>query len=147
MLEKWREVKDYEGLYQISDQGRVKSFYNGRYTILKVGKFLKPQKNVRGYLQIGFYKNNKFKTYQIHNLIAAAFLNKSDLSELEVNHKNGIKTDNRLKNLELVTHSENIKHAIKFGLFKPFLTYARKEGLYKPKIKGKQMFNQIEITA
>lgn len=118
--EVWKDVKGYEGYYQVSNLGNVRSLdriilcKNGseRFT---VGKPLKPQMDYQGYLRVGLNICGKFKTYRVHRLVALNFLDEKENKD-QVNHINGIKDDNRLTNLEWVTGSENIKHAIKTGL-------------------------------
>lgn len=115
----WKKVIGYEGIYEISSLGRVKSLE--RFVDVKNGKrkvhprFLTSLINNRGYLQVKLSKNNVLKTKQPHVLIAEAFIPNPD-NKKEVNHINGIKTDNRLENLEWNTHSENVKHAYDTGL-------------------------------
>lgn len=125
MSEIWKDIKGYEGIYQVSNKGRVKalkkqvpkvikgkecySLYNEK--ILKISNH-----NKNGYLKINL-TNDYSKTYQIHRLVAEAFIpNPNNLPQ--VNHKNGIKTDNRVDNLEWVTISENHKHAFKMRIKK-----------------------------
>lgn len=69
-----------------------------------------------GYLRVGLWKDRKQKSYKVHRLVLLAF---SGPSDLECNHLNGIKTDNRLENLEYCTPSENQKHAFSLGLQQP----------------------------
>lgn len=90
-MEIWKDIKGYEGLYQVSNQGRVRSLYKG-VRILKT-------RNNKGYLRVALYKENKYKHISIHRLVAEAFLpNPKNLPQ--VNHKSEIKTDNRVENLE-----------------------------------------------
>lgn len=103
----WRDITGYEGLYQVSNCGRVKSFYHG-------GRILK-QSLKRGYMFVELYLNTNGKIHIVHRLVAQAFI-PNPLNKLEVNHINGIKTDNRVENLEWVTRSENEQHAYDTGL-------------------------------
>lgn len=110
MDENWEDICGYEGFYKISDKGNIKSLKRkGRHE----EKILKPKLSARGYLQIMLQGNNSRKTFLVHRLVLKAFV--GDL-ELQVNHKNGIKTDNKLSNLEYCTGSENMKHAHRIGL-------------------------------
>jgi DNA-directed RNA polymerase specialized sigma subunit len=109
MKEEFKDVKSYEGIYQISNFGNIKSLE------YKKGKTLKVNKNSRGYFCVGLYKNGIQKTLGIHRLIAVAFILNPE-NKKTVNHKNGIKADNRLENLEWVSYSENIQHAYNMGL-------------------------------
>lgn len=105
-MDELKDIKGYEGLYKISKDGRVFSLYKNSY--------LKPQKHTGGYFFIGICKNGNKKTKTIHRLVAKAFID-NPLNKKEVNHINGIKTDNRVENLEWVTRSENELHAYKKG--------------------------------
>ena len=108
--EVWRWIKGYEGRYQVSDQGRIKSFL--RYP---EGKIIKPSGDGRGYLTINLRLNGEYKNHKIHRLVCEAF-NPNPENKPEVNHKFGIKTDNRASELEWVTHQENMNHANILGL-------------------------------
>lgn len=110
MEEIWKDIKGYEGLYQISTNGRVKS-------LLKVTKFgnrlkvngemiLKPALGKRGYYVVSLNHNGKSKTFTIHRLIAEAFI-PNPLNKKFIDHINTIKTDNRIENLRWVTNKEN----------------------------------------
>ena len=118
----WKDIPNYEGFYQVSDMGRVKSLkrkvrkWDGFRTISE--RILKPDENKNEYLCIVLYKKGKSKSYFIHQLVMFVF--KGSCPEgYEVNHKKGIKHDNRARKLEYVTHSENQKHAYRIGLQKP----------------------------
>ena len=106
----WKDVPNYEGLYQVSNLGRVKSL---NYSRGSKEKMLKPKPNGNGYYYISLYKNRTPKNKYIHRLVTLAFYGESKLT---VNHKNGIKSDNRLDNLEYRTQSENNQHAYDTGL-------------------------------
>lgn len=105
MIEEWKDIFGYEGLYQVSNLGNVKSLGHGH---IKREKILKPSNDGRGYLKVGLHLNKVKKSRKIHQLVAVAFLNHVPCGyNLVVNHKNLVKTDNRVENLELVTSREN----------------------------------------
>ncbi len=107
MNETWKPVVDYETRYEVSDLGRVR---NSR--TLKV---LRPGRQSRGYLTVLLYNGEKpAKSFTVHRLVAGAFI--GDPGDRQVNHIDGIKTNNRLENLEYVTGQENVQHALKNGL-------------------------------
>ena len=91
--EKWKDVRDYEGLYQVSTYGRVKSLANDKE------KILKPVKNTRGYVQVNLYKDEKMKHMLIHRLVAIAFIPNTKNYE-QINHKDENKINNHVDNLE-----------------------------------------------
>lgn len=111
-IEEWKPISGYEGLYEISSFGRVKSLnrYHQRTEFI-----VKLQLSNKGYCRIALYKDAKGKKYQIHRLVANHFIQNPE-NKPEPNHKKGIKTDNMFKNLEWVTKSENLKHATSTGL-------------------------------
>lgn len=107
MKEIWKDIPNYEGFYQASNLGRIKSLerINARGHRLKE-KILTPGINQYGYYQVELYKNSIGKMYQVHRLVYEAF-NGQIPEGLQVNHINEIKTDNRLENLNLMTPKEN----------------------------------------
>ena len=109
--EVWRDVNGYEGYYQVSSEGRVKSLE--RTFIDKIGReryvkecILKPGADRGGYLRVGLCDGEKRKTFKVHRLVCEAFHENPD-SKPQVNHINEIKTDNRASNLEWATAREN----------------------------------------
>lgn len=106
----WKDIKGYEGKYQISSLGRVKSIVNKKHRILKSFPCKK------GYHRLGLANGKRgFKTsYAVHRLVAEAFIPNPE-NKLEVNHKDSIRHNNVLENLEWATHSENQQHAYKFA--------------------------------
>lgn len=106
----WKDIKGYEGYYQVSDKGQVRRFYKDRYP-----KLLKNRPSAN-YYTVSLSKNCEKKTFAVHRLVAEAFLEKPVTNEpLEVNHKDGNKLNNNVSNLEWVTQRENLLHAMKLN--------------------------------
>ncbi|WNO24238.1 endonuclease [Enterococcus phage SSMH01] len=103
MIEEWKDIKGYEGLYQVSNFGRVKSKHRGSERILKAGT------TRLGYLNVCLCKNNQIKNFKVHRLVAKAFILNPD-NKPEVNHIDEDKTNNIVSNLEWCTRKENINH-------------------------------------
>jgi hypothetical protein len=114
-MEIWKDILNYENIYQISNFGRVKSIERklntgNNFFRIKKENILKQQSNKRGYSTCILTKNNKIQGVLIHRLVAQAFL-PNPKNKPQVNHINGIKSDNNISNLEWNTSSENNKHA------------------------------------
>lgn len=92
-------------------------YSDGRVFSTHKGKFLKPYISDNGYERVRICEDGKFESWTVHRLVAKLFL-KQEKGKNQVNHKNGIKTDNRVENLEWCTNSENQKHSWSMGLIK-----------------------------
>ena len=116
ITEEWKDIEGYEGLYMVSNFGRVKSlermiyFKDGRYRKTK-DRIIHQQVNF-GYFIVKIHYNSKEDTRFAHRLVAEAFIPNPE-NKRTVNHKKGIKTDNRVWLLEWNTHKENSEHAFK----------------------------------
>lgn len=120
VVEEWRPVKGYEGFYEVSNFGVVRSIDCLRPHPVtgmsrRKGRLLVPRKHTNGYLRVQLNGKDAY----IHRLVALAFIGESSVSANDVNHKNGDKTDNRLLNLEWCNRSRNMQHAYDIGILKP----------------------------
>lgn len=116
--ERWLPIVGYEGFYMVSSLGRVRLLE--RSLVRKNGSFFSVHSKIKnsykdrhGYLTVLLQKNQKAKHKLVHRLVAEAFIPNPD-NKPEVNHKNGIRTDNRVQNLEWVSRNENIQHSYDF---------------------------------
>ena len=147
MKEIWKDIPGYDGIYLISNLGNVKSLKYNKERILKSSC------NKSGYLGLNLYKNNKPKAKEIHRLLMEVFKSDSYIEGYEVNHINGIKTDNKLENLEWVSHKYNTQHAFDIGLNIGFKNENNPNSKLNQKIVNIirraykfKYFNQVELS-
>jgi hypothetical protein len=112
MNEIWKPIPNYEGIYEVSSLGRVKSLsrenYSGKGIKIKREKLLKPYLDNYGYYMVKLYNNSVGKTLRVHKLVAMTFLNHIPCGyKLVVDHINDNPKDNRVENLQIVTQREN----------------------------------------
>ncbi len=113
--EEWKDIDGYDGLYKISNYGRIVSFINSID-----GEIMSGSKTTKGYHSVSLkdiHIKNQYQNKKVSRLVASAFISNLENKPC-VNHKNGNKWDDRVSNLEWVTHSENTLHAYKTGLIK-----------------------------
>ena len=116
----WKDIKDFEGIYQVSNKGRIKSLertVTGKLNSIRTlpEKFITPTDNGKGYMVVALYKDDKRHFKKMHRLVAEAFIPNPD-NKPEVNHIDGNKKNNTVENLEWNTTKENCEHRQKTGL-------------------------------
>jgi len=119
-MENWKDIPEYEDLYQVSDLGRIRSKDHrvpckGNKTRLVKGKVRKNQLNPKGYSVAVLSKNNQLKTFTVHQLVAQAFI-PGFIKSTELNHKDGNRSNACVSNLEISNPSHNQFHAVRTGL-------------------------------
>lgn len=102
--EKWKDIEGYDGVYQVSDLGRVRSLKFGKTRVLRA------QKNNNGYLIVGLFKDGKRKGITVHRLVANAFIPNNDENKTQINHRNEDKTENKVSNLEWCSAQYNVTY-------------------------------------
>lgn len=117
MIEEWRDIEGFDGYYQVSNMGRIRS-HGGKNGRRKGEWYLRALSiNHDGYLKVRLVSGGKDTTQRVHTLVAKAFIPNPNNFET-VNHKDGDKTNNNVDNLEWVDRSQQMIHAYKFGLKK-----------------------------
>lgn len=141
--EVWKSISGYEGIYEVSSLGRIRSLdrivvdYRGIKKNVS-GKVLKPGLTNKGYCIVSLNAVDKRRTFTVHRLVANEFIPNPD-NKPQVNHINGIKEDNCISNLEWLTNEENMQHAINNGL-------ANKGGRKKGSSNKKKVLSSKKIT-
>lgn len=134
--EVWRDVDGYDGMYQVSDLGRVRSLKFGKVRVLRPGK------GRGGYLIVDLSKENKKKTVKVHRLVAQAFIPNDDESKTIINHRNSIRDCNRVSNLEWcdskynntyndIHHRRKTKRRKVKDLYNPNLSYRQNLEIFR----------------
>lgn len=125
MEEIWRDIKGYEGHYQISNCGNVKNIVTGNIISKRINK--------AGYYRVSLYSyiEKKSITKEVHRLVAENFFDNIQKGK-EVNHKDGNKLNNNVNNLEWITHKQNIEHAWANNLFEPVRKASKRYGRDNP---------------
>lgn len=137
--ETWKVVRGYEGLYEVSDLGRIRSLgrvcrSKNESVQQKRKRILTQEINANGYCRICLYdREGRSKHFAVHRLVMDAFVGESDL---QVNHKNEIKTDNRLQNLEYCTSKENCNYGKRNETISEKMKGAHARGVVQEKRNG-----------
>lgn len=117
--ENWLAIPGYEDLYEVSDQGRIRSknreVWNGKAFYVKKGRVLRKSKTTTGYWKVELYKDGKKKSLKVHRLVATSFID-NPLSKPNINHIDGNPLNNHVSNLEWCTQLENVIHGYETGL-------------------------------
>lgn len=104
--EVWKDIPDYEGIYQVSNKGRIKSLARIVGNCKRKDKIIIPKDNGTGYYKVNLYKNGKHKNHYVHKLVASVFIN-NEGNKPCINHKDYNRKNNNVENLEWVTYKEN----------------------------------------
>ena len=151
--EQWKDITGYEGMYQVSNLGRIKTV--GRVVIRKDGSQVHVKELIRaisssskGYSQVRLYKSNIGRTVELHRIVATEFIPNPE-NKTDVNHKDGNTKNASSENLEWVTDSENLKHAYRVLGMKPY--WKGKRGVLNPSSKkvviGSTLYESVSLAA
>ena len=131
--EQWRDIDGYDGAYQVSDLGRVRSRKSGEWRVMSASK------NRKGYLRLDLSRDGKRKNASVHRLVAQAFIHNDDESKTQINHRNEVKSDNRVSNLEYCTPQYNVTYNdIHHRRRHSQLIRDKIKPLYRPDLSNKQ---------
>ena len=144
--ERWKDIDGYDGMYQVSDLGRVRSFKFGKTRLLRPGK------TKDGYFIVQLWRNGQGKVLLVHRLVAQAFIPNDDETKTQINHRNEDKTENKVSNLEWCTAQYNLTYNdIHHRRNNPNYKRDKIKDLYKPNLSYRQNLeifraNGIECT-
>ena len=131
--EQWRDIFGYDGMYQVSSLGRVRSRKSGEWRVLRA------RKNNKGYLLVGLWKDEKKKWFLVHRLVAQAFIPNDNIFNTEINHINEDKEDNKVSNLEYCDRSYNVAYnGLQQRRYHPKHKRDKVKDLYNPNITYEQ---------
>ena len=133
--EVWKNIPDTDG-YQVSNLGGFRRIKNGKFLKMRLAK------DKYGYIRVSVYKNKSRRNLLLHRAVASLFIDNSK-NLPQVNHKNAIKWDNRVENLEWCTHWQNMKHARDNGL----IATPKGENVYSAKLKEKDVLDIISLLS
>ena len=142
LIEEWKDIEGYNGLYQISNLGKIKSFRKSSKCKSNNGYIINPGVDNNGYLVCVLNNNGNRKTYKIHRLVALAFIpNPNNYSD--VNHKDENKSNNRIDNLEWMSHKNNMN----YGTLKERIrTYHKTKHVLQYSLDGQLIKEWISIS-
>ena len=131
--EQWKDIFGYDGVYQVSDLGRVRSNKYGYWRVLK------PRNINGGYLKVDLCKDGKKKHFLVHRLVAQAFIENDNIFNTEVNHINEDKSDNKVSNLEYCDRSYNMSYnGLQQRRYHPKHKRDKVKDLYNPNLTYEQ---------
>jgi hypothetical protein len=151
-MEIWKEVKGFENEYEVSNLGNLRSkdrfvkhyieganrFYKGQSKKIRLGK--------DGYYRCNLKKDSNRFNFRVHRLVAEAFIENKELKNY-VNHINGIKTDNRVENLEWCSASENVIHAVEIGLIKTKINDIEALKIHSSKLSNRKLAKEYNVDS
>jgi hypothetical protein len=151
-MEKWKAINGFEDQYEISNLGNLRSIdrivkhYIDGFTRRYKGSNKKIRPDKDGYLRCTLKKDGKSYHFRVHRLVADAFISNERQLKI-VNHLNGIKTDNRVENLEWCNHSDNVIHAVSNRLIETKLTDEQAIEIFNSKLSNRKLGEQFKINS
>ena len=137
--EQWKPIQEFNGEYEVSNLGRVRSMkqYGGQ-----IGRIMPQTKQHHGYHAVMFWMNNKAYCRKVHRLVAEAFIPNPDNLK-EVNHIDGNHDNNQVSNLEWITHQANVQHSFDTGIKQPHRWTAEERRKIGDKVRGARLKTPI----